>query len=199
MYKIFDDIADLNTTKEFYQSVMQNDFPWFFSSCVNPSLEVTRTRSEKPYFISPTRFNLDQKVMSHMAWIDGMPNSVKYADRVKHYVDDFCSKVGITYDVIIRAQFNLLFRHPSNLPSCPHVDQTCDHGVLLFYLHDGDGETIILDDYANEIDKVMPKENRVLVFDGTQLHSGGCPQHIETRVVLNVNLHKMIWSDNEGN
>jgi hypothetical protein len=68
----------------------------------------------------------------------------------------------------------------------PHIDVEFDHTVLLYYVNDSDGETIIYDKKVdkNEIflktdlpirHRVSPKKGRFLIFNGKYLHNSTTP------------------------
>jgi len=76
----------------------------------------------------------------------------------------------------------------------PHINQKDPHLVLLYYVNNSDGETIlydkIVDDFQdneifepdlseryqfNIVKKVMPKQGRILLFDGRTYHSASSP------------------------
>ena len=88
----------------------------------------------------------------------------------------------------------------------PHIDIFNNHTVALFYLTDSDAETIIYDEKITNFNidkciaeryspeefnnlkvkqKVIPKENRVVIFDGSYIHSGSTPETSKNRIVIN--------------
>ena len=69
----------------------------------------------------------------------------------------------------------------------PHVDRKDKHIVLLYYVNDTDGDTILFDNNLNIIKRVSPKKNRVLIFDGNILHAGCSPIQSKKRVGINFN------------
>jgi len=71
-----------------------------------------------------------------------------------------------------------------------HINQETPHLVLLYYVNDADGETILFDKTINDIEddmyldekhefnvvnKIMPKQGRILLFDGRTYHSASSP------------------------
>jgi hypothetical protein len=75
-----------------------------------------------------------------------------------------------------------------------HINQKTPHLVLLYYVNDADGETLLFDKTINDIEdddinmiyidekyefnavnKVMPKRGRILLFDGRTYHSASSP------------------------
>jgi hypothetical protein len=195
MYKIYDDAIDKNDLRELCSQLTGNRFTWFLSPAV---MEVDVLQPED---YDRTKYNIQQFAMFHLLLDNGIQNS-SYSPVAQRLIDSFCKKNGITYTKVIRAQFNLVFQHPnSDLPSCPHVDNKLfPHGVLLFYLHDADGDTFLYEDNSREIkERVSPKAGRVLAFDGTHVHSAGTPQKSVLRLVMNCNLLDMKWTNDESN
>ncbi len=84
-----------------------------------------------------------------------------------------------------------------------HVDRNESHIVIIYYINDSDGDTMIYEDNDNkhlnklgkEIDfnnfklikKITPKKGRVVVFDGNLWHYGKFPTKGE-RNVINMNV-----------
>jgi hypothetical protein len=79
-----------------------------------------------------------------------------------------------------------------------HVDDIEPHMVLLYYVNDSDGDTLISDkeftgaepDYgvdANIIERISPKKGRAILFDGHTYHAASVPKN-NLRCVLNFNL-----------
>lgn len=73
-----------------------------------------------------------------------------------------------------------------------HINQRKSHLVLLYYVNDADGETLLFDKTIDDIEdedmmylderyefnvvnKIMPKRGRILLFDGRTYHSASSP------------------------
>jgi hypothetical protein len=85
----------------------------------------------------------------------------------------------------------------------PHFDINEPHKVLLMYINDSDGDTILYNethDYSDIdmaeyvkqnnfsiMEKVAPKRNRAIIFDGYHWHSSSTPIRADKRVVVNCN------------
>ena len=117
-------------------------------------------------------------------------------DLGKYILNSFAKKHGIEIKEILRIKANILNKtdkqdhiHP------PHVDMTIPHLVLLYYVNDSDGDTIMFHQkYSSEeihtltVDKrITPKAGAAIVFDGLTYHSSSSPRHAEERIVLNIN------------
>jgi hypothetical protein len=83
--------------------------------------------------------------------------------------------------------------------SNPHVDiEDFDHIVVLYYVIDADGDTLLLDkrddghgrpsfENYNVINRITPKQGRCVVFDGRTYHTNILPQQSQ-RCIINMNL-----------
>lgn len=69
----------------------------------------------------------------------------------------------------------------------PHVDLAIDHAVVLYYVNDADGDTVFFDNNNNIVESVSPKKGRVVLFNGSILHSGGIPT-VGERCIVNYDI-----------
>jgi hypothetical protein len=108
----------------------------------------------------------------------------------------FAKKHGIEVKEILRIKANILNKTDrQNHIHPPHVDMTNPHMVLLYYVNDSDGDTVIFDQKYCYGDNpiltvnrtVSPKDGAAILFDGLTYHSSASPQHTKERIVLNIN------------
>ena len=96
---------------------------------------------------------------------------------------------------------------PTNIPKDdvdrPHVDLIAPHFVMLYYVCDSDGDTIIYNE-KTKFDgchpdpkmnytikkKVSPKQGRVVLFDGRHFHTAEQPNH-NLRCIVNYDLRDL--------
>ena len=93
---------------------------------------------------------------------------------------------------------------PTNIPredvDTPHYDMNAPHFVMLYYVCDSDGDTLIYNEKTkfaacypdSEMKftlkkKVSPKQGRVVLFDGRHFHTSEQPNH-NLRCIVNYNL-----------
>ena len=74
----------------------------------------------------------------------------------------------------------------------PHIDTDDKHFVMLYYVCDSDGDTIIYNEKTESEEytikkSVTPKQGRVVLFDGGLYHTAEQPTK-DTRCVVNYNL-----------
>ena len=115
-------------------------------------------------------------------------------DLVKYVLDYFnCSE-------ILRVRLDMTVFNPIKFKHLPHVDGFGEHKTAILYMTDSDAETVIYNEkLLNETDvvdfenlsiqqTVIPKENRLVVFDGQYLHTGHSPSRYMKRILLNINM-----------
>ena len=81
----------------------------------------------------------------------------------------------------------------------PHLDRFEPHLVFLYYVCNGDGDTIIYDyktknegdipffEDVKELKRITPKQGRVVIFDGMYWHTAEQPKK-DVRCILNFNI-----------
>ena len=80
--------------------------------------------------------------------------------------------------------------------SISQADRSSD---TLYYVFDSDGDTVFFDKRSDSeerpsfkdykiIDRVTPKQGRVVLFDGRQYHANYLPRKSDVRSVINMNL-----------
>ena len=102
----------------------------------------------------------------------------------------FEKETNIEIKSIFRIKANLTTRNVlSNrqIKLLEHRDIECgvdkNYISLIYYVNDSDGDTI----FKDSKEKITPKANRLIIFDGSLLHTGSSPKNSKTRVLLNSN------------
>jgi hypothetical protein len=108
----------------------------------------------------------------------------------------FAKKHGIEVKEILRIKANILNKtDKQNHIHPPHVDFPNSHMVLLYYVNDSDGDTVIFDQdhHSKKIPEltvnrtISPKAGAAILFDGLTYHSSSSPKNAKERIVLNIN------------
>ena len=107
-----------------------------------------------------------------------------------------CFKLNLSEVNVIQGRSFLQF--PLNLKSydvdTPHIDlSTIDHFVMLYYVCDSDGDTVIynekdMSDHYTEQKRVTPKQGRVVLFDGSFYHTAEQCRVNNRRCIVNYDL-----------
>ena len=104
------------------------------------------------------------------------------------FIKDILNAIGLGDKKILRAKFNLCLKRDKHVESWHHVDSVKPHTVVLYYLHDTDGDTILETGL-----KVSPKRNMAFVFDGSVEHHHIYPQENDYRINLNIDLKDALY------
>lgn len=186
---IIDDVID-----ESYQNVLIEQFvqkaPWFFINDITFALGANHRKT--PAF-------------AHL--FTDMENSYhdpKYFPLVSPIAYEACKHINYKIDLIFKArsflQLPLADEFRAKDVDALHVDQSFPHLVVLYYLADSDGDTILVNhkrtaevefnleaaDYE-EVLRVTPKKGRCVIFDGDIYHTAEQPKH-NVRAIINFDL-----------
>ena len=101
-----------------------------------------------------------------------------------------------------RIRFGMYFPIEPGVSHEPHIDTPYKHTVMLYYVNDSDGPTYFykktsyakenpqdVGNYGPPTDKVVPKKNTAVVFEGNTYHASSNPSE-GVRVVMNFNFDK---------
>jgi hypothetical protein len=147
-----------------------------------PKLDKDITISEDEQYVHAASFN-----DTRMSEIHDLGSNILYI---------FAKKHGIEIKEILRIKANILSKtDKQNHIHPPHVDMTTPHMVLLYYVNDSDGDTVIFDQsyHSEEISEltinrtISPKAGAAVFFDGLKYHSSSSPKNAKERIVLNIN------------
>ena len=165
--------------------ILENNFPWYV----------------EPNVIGSTGFPfLSHNLINRCDnGEEPIPNS-DYYSFFKKIIDRYCKTNNIKFKKLTRACLNLNFCNTKYDFISPHVDHIFKHNVLMIYLKDSSGNTLIFDkNYKNgntviDIDlpeikkleiahKIKPEQGKTIMFDGSYFHTYEFCKHNESRVV----------------
>ena len=167
-YKIHDGLIDEKTVEQVFMVLFGWHFPWTYYANTNYSTHQTQ-EDDVPQF-------------THGFMRDGANNS-KLTSIPLEIVKPF----GLGFTDMYRAKANLVGWEKAPRTHPPHTDDDMPHFVILYYVNDSDGDTVI---YLPDGDSVSitPKKGRVLAFDGSLKHASSSPVETRYRVVININI-----------
>lgn len=187
MIKVIDDFIPLSHQEEIKNLLLSSTFPWFYIEDVTSNATLPADRS--PALQTNFRFNsITQN------------NYYNYFLPLAHLG---ASLANYKFNDVTKCRSFLQFPLAKVKPVDPlHVDCGIDHLVVLYYVLDSDGDTIIVDKKC-ELDKeplhnlraedftvlqrVTPKQGRVVLFDGRYYHTAEQPRN-NLRCILNFNV-----------
>jgi hypothetical protein len=187
-FLIFDNILSNehqdNTEKIFFDK----KFPWYLT----PNLKTVDDTLIKKYKNKKNIIDYMQFVHTFYDYFQGETsiNSPKY-NVVLDILKEFMNNVKIDKFRLMRAKANLTTQHKKNnknIYNSPHIDVNENHLVLIYYVNDSDGDTILFDKKLKIFKKISPKKGRFLLFDGSILHTGQHPIKNDIRVLINFDL-----------
>ena len=183
---VFDDIINLSYQLQIEDILLgerlfnNDDFPWYFIPDItyNDGLANQGRCGFAHYFADE-----DDGIISefHPLFLKLIHNS--------------CKKINLKKIDVIQARSFLQL--PSNIPheevDDPHIDLIdTDHFVMLYYVCDSDGDTIIYNETEKSESytikkKIKPKRGRVVLFDGRLYHTAEQPNN-HKRCIVNYDL-----------
>ena len=192
MIKIYDDILDTSESDHVEQFLKDPRFPWFFVGSKNSSTvhqEYSQLDSD-----SNTR---ETTLLSHSFYLNGEQQSLNY--KISDFIlDRFLSRSGVSFKGLTRSKANLQFKsaelNRTNYTT-PHVDSLSQHTVLIYYVNDSDGNTVIFDRELGQdkteytiIKEIEHKKGRFLLFDGKHYHAAKFSLLSDVRINVNYNI-----------
>ena len=160
-----------------------DDFPWYYIDDITSAGDY---ENQKRGAFGHDYVHYEEGIESdfHFLFIDLIKNS--------------CSKLNIKeVDVLQGRSFLQL---PTNIKKedvdTPHTDMSVQHFVMLYYVCDSDGDTIIYNEKVisekglTVQKKVTPKQGRVVLFNGAYYHTAQQPNH-NLRCIVNYDLRDL--------
>lgn len=187
MIKIVD-----NLVSESYADKLENlckQLPWYWYENISGSI---KSLSED---VSTEGF---QYGFSHLAMMDGEKRSPELENFMPlvYFMEE---KLGIKVNQIYRVRVALNTWTGLETTHHAHVDMEIPHKVLLYYVNDSDGDTVMYNE-MHDLDKedpgiytlkekITPKKNRAVVFDGWRYHSSSKPTNVAGRFIVNIDFN----------
>ena len=178
-YKVYDNLVPEYLMTEIEQLLTSNMFPWYLNR---------KTVYDESY-VSESSDYQDVAAFAHLFSGNAGASSPWY-NMSEILLGKFIDGSGLKCKGIVRARANYMVAQPNNypkLPCPPHVDGLYKHHVLLYYVNESDGETILYED-GKVVAKVAPARGRFLYFSGSDMHSASPPQNYDKRIAINYNL-----------
>lgn len=191
---ILDEVIKSETQTEIKKILLSDSFPWYYKN----ENTVADEKNNNP-------------CVSHFFINNGVVNSY-YSNIINLLVTDsyekLPSKILKKFSYISFARSFLQFPLHTNFCNVRvdplHVDCNFEHYVLLYYVIDSDGDTIItktkynknkqvslkLEDHQ-EAHRITPKQGRVVLFDGSYYHTAEQP-FSNVRCIINIDLVKPV-------
>ena len=187
-YEIFDDILTKEEQEILIDIFFDRYFPFYFSENIIDQ----KTLVQSDYDKWSDDNTVDDKLMVHM-FIGDDGTSYTYP-KIEHILQKFYEKTNIEFYGIHRCKLNLQYQvadYNQNNYQCPHVDQSFDHKVLIYYPYTSDGDIFLFNEIEPKkyeiIDRIKPVGGRFLLMD-KMFPANQPPILNKTRMALNYNL-----------
>ena len=187
-YEIFDDVLTKEEQEILIDIFFDRYFPFYFSE--NTIDQKTVVQSDYDKWSDDN--TVDDKLMVHM-FIGDDGTSYTYP-KIEHILQKFYEKTNIEFYGIHRCKLNLQYQvadYNQNNYQCPHVDQSFDHKVLIYYPYTSDGDIFLFNEIESKkyeiVDRIEPVGGRFLLMD-KMFHANQPPILNKTRMSLNYNL-----------
>ena len=186
---VFDDIIEKDYQNKIKSILIgqvrynDEDFPWYYIDDVTASGDY-ETQKRGAFVHDYVHYEYGIESDFHYLFLDLIKKS--------------CSKLKIKEGDALQGRSFLQL--PTNIKredvDSPHTDMSFQHFVMLYYVCDSDGDTII---YNEKIisekgftvqKKITPKQGRVVLFDGSLYHTAQQPNH-NLRCVVNYDLRDL--------
>lgn len=172
MIQIFDNIISKEEQEQIKNCLLGRDFPWFYLDDITFKDGVQKRPAFSHYFV------LDEKENSQYNYL------------TNNIINNSCKKSNIICNKVLETRSFLQLPLHDNvtngvLTDASHIDRNIKHTVVLYYVMNSDGDTIIYKN--NKEHKITPKQGRVVVFDGLLKHTATQPIN-NTRCIINVNV-----------
>ena len=187
---VIDDFVSLEYQEKIKQELigLDNDFPWFYTEYITGAGDND----------SQHRSALGHNYVS----IDDDNDDTSEIQSVYHHLftpmlSKACQYLKMPEAEILQGRSFLQFplkNIDTSVVDTPHIDldEGWEHAVVLYYVIDSDGDTIIYNERTESLtytekQRVSPKQGRVVIFEGGQYHTAQQPTK-GTRCIVNYNL-----------
>ena len=203
---IFDDIIDKEYQERIKDTLLSHETNWFYNHNININSDMEpRPCFSHRYFESEYDLHTDTGTQ-----YNELERSYLH-DMLVPMIDASCKSIDYNYRYIIqgRSFLQLPLKGLSDQLDINHVDRRQNHLVILYYVKDSDGDTIIYEntlqsvmtqrvvseynselpplEETKELQRVSPKQGRVVIFDGAFYHTAEQPQK-DVRLIINYNV-----------
>lgn len=190
MIKVIDNFLTKSYHKELLDLMSSANFSWYYNE------NISYRSGENPENVTP-RF--DEYGFSHIFWDD---NGMRDSNTSLLWKAGLYQILDVTNsDYILRSRGDMTMFSPNEFIHDAHVDYFFKNISTVFYVNDSDGDTIFYNqrhtskeqtfpEKLDIIDRVSPKANRLVIFEGDIIHTGSSPNKHKNRIIINSNFSK---------
>jgi|TARA_B110000090_G_C13144009_1_gene354975 hypothetical protein len=182
---VIDDFLPEQQFKTMQSSLLGNDFPWYFLPTVSrPPGSYIPLGSTETFGWFHNFYSKEDNINSPTIEI------------LKPLLDGIQQHDNADF-IRIRASLKTHLKgFTENDYNLPHVDYNFPHMSVIYYLNKSDGDTWMFNEVFKSFpepdeftvnDRITPKPNRLLVFNGLNYHTASNPINSNTRFIININ------------
>ena len=185
---VIDDFISLEYQEKIKQELLglENDFPWYYTEDVTTAGD----------------FDSQYRPALNHYYVNFDDDDISEVESVYHHLfvpmlSKACKYLKIPETEVIQGRSFLQFplkNIDTSVVDTPHIDldEGDEHVVVLYYVVDSDGDTIIYNERTESLtytekQRVTPEQGRVVIFEGGQYHTAQQPNN-GTRCIVNYNL-----------
>jgi len=197
MLKIIDNFVSIGYATAL-EDMCRTEVPWYLDENIS-GIDETKSPNYKKYNAPGANYDGPQYGFGHWAL---HPNGVKssFFERIYPLVYALEEKANISIKEVYRIRLALTTSVEKEVQHRPHVDDYEPHKVLLYYVNDSDGDTFMFNEMYSPEDRtlltdftikerVQPKKNRAIVFDGLRYHNSSKPVKNTSRYIINIDFN----------
>ena len=209
LFKVIDNYLTKSYHKEIQERLTGNSFPWYYNSNSTSTVDTSHFNA---HGFSHSFWENDAKNGA------GLEGNDFFTDNFATFIKPFLLQVmdTIDCDMILRCRSDMVTWAPKEFIHQAHIDYPFPNTATIFYVNDTDGDTFLYGKHSFVKDiridqdrfgtlsqtvgtktttleikeRVSPKANRLVIFDGDILHTGSSPTKHKTRILLNSNFRK---------
>lgn len=182
MIKVFDNVFSEEEKDQLEREFTQN-FPWFLSTSQNH-----RSVEQHIYEKNKDENTIENATLTNFLFIENKQNSPYFGEAAK-ILEQFSIRTNTQIRRLHRIKANLDLRstRTEDQYTTPHIDGDYAHLVMIYYVNNSDGCTILFDQDGRITHRVVPVRGNCLIFPGNIYHAAQPPTKNPTRIVINFN------------
>jgi|TARA_A100001015_G_scaffold60601_1_gene66811 hypothetical protein len=183
MIKVIDNFLTKSYHKELLGIMTSAHFSWYFNQNISKKQKNVISR-------------LNEYGFTHIFWDENGMRDTKTSILWKPGLYQIMDAVNLNF--ILRSRGDMTMYSHKEFVHDPHVDYYFKNISAVYYVNNSDGDTIFYNQRQfnkNEpmpkkleiTNKVSPKANRLVFFDGNIIHTGMSPNKHKNRIIINSN------------
>ena len=183
---ILDDVIEEELQNQIEDAMF--DCSWIFRMDNTYDYNLKEFKIKYRKFLNPFKYDISPSIITNLQ------SNEKIFELFSLVIQKTCNHINFKLEKISRCIAGIqgvqVIREKNKVCNI-HINQKTPHLVLLYYVNDADGETILFDKTIDDIQdddmylderhefnvvsKIVPKQGRILLFDGRTYHSASSP------------------------